>query len=223
MKTKVLLSTRLNYNTIFFVSFQDEWFRQNHSGKKLIDSSQTAGFDADSEGSDNETAPNLPSSKLVAQNSAYQVDHQQIIAMDTTTTPDCNGNSSYNDDSIAVNELDHCVTTTPVKSGAIKRTRQPDASKFNRSNRKSKNCAIFYFKHLDTDGENKDWSSQASEASEVHHFVHSNNFDLILIQLIVSRPSNQLHHQTMNGYIRIVTIRTTMRIQMTLALIPLYL
>ncbi|KAH8234986.1 hypothetical protein KR032_007142 [Drosophila birchii] len=28
-----------------------------------------------------------------------------------------------------------------------------DTSKFNRSNRKSKNCAIFYFKHLDTDNE----------------------------------------------------------------------
>lgn len=28
-----------------------------------------------------------------------------------------------------------------------------DISKFNRSNRKSKNCAIFYFKHLDTDNE----------------------------------------------------------------------
>uniref|UniRef100_A0A0K8WJL6 Uncharacterized protein n=2 Tax=Bactrocera latifrons TaxID=174628 RepID=A0A0K8WJL6_BACLA len=28
-----------------------------------------------------------------------------------------------------------------------------DISKFNRSNRKSKNCAVFYFKHLDTDNE----------------------------------------------------------------------
>lgn len=86
------------------------------------------------------------------------------------TASDCNGNSNYNDDgSTARNDVPaQCVNTTPVKSGAIKRTRQPDASKFNRSNRKSKNCAIFYFKHLDTDGENKDWSSQASEASEVN-------------------------------------------------------
>lgn len=100
-----------------------------------------------------------------------QVDHQQTIEMDTTTA-DCNGNSNYNDGLTTINDISaQCVTTTPVKSGAIKRTRQPDASKFNRSNRKSKNCAIFYFKHLDTDGENKDWSSQASEASEVYSIL----------------------------------------------------
>lgn len=140
----------------------------------MIDSSQTAGFDADSEGSDNEATPKLTKAMSlqplpIAQNSVNPVDHQQTIEMDTTTA-DCNGNSNYDDDSIARNELDQSVTTTPVKSGATKRTRQPDASKFNRSNRKSKNCAIFYFKHLDTDGENKDWSSQASEASEVKSF-----------------------------------------------------
>lgn len=87
-----------------------------------------------------------------------------------TTSADCNGNSNYNDEPAAIRDdvLGQCIATiTPVKSGATKRTRQLDASKFNRSNRKSKNCAIFYFKHLDTDGENKDWSSQASEASEV--------------------------------------------------------
>lgn len=64
-------------------------------------------------------------------------------------------------------------TASPTKTNAnaCKRSRQTatvDASKFNRSNRKSKNCAIFYFKHLDTDTENKDeeWSSQVgSEAA----------------------------------------------------------
>lgn len=45
-----------------------------------------------------------------------------------------------------------------------KRSRKVDISKFNRSNRKSKNCAIFYFRHLDTDGEQKGFSSQGSEA-----------------------------------------------------------
>lgn len=85
-----------------------------------------------------------------------------------TTAADCNGNSNYTDGLTTRNDATtQCASTTPLKSGATKRTRQPDASKFNRSNRKSKNCAIFYFKHLDTDGENKDWSSQASEASEV--------------------------------------------------------
>ncbi|XP_035778670.1 uncharacterized protein LOC118459431 isoform X2 [Anopheles albimanus] len=56
---------------------------------------------------------------------------------------------------------------TPAK-GKQKRSKVSDSSKFNRSNRKSKNCAIFYFKHLDTDSElNKESSEQAtkSEAS----------------------------------------------------------
>lgn len=47
-------------------------------------------------------------------------------------------------------------------SGKQKRTKLNDLSKFNRSTRKSKNCATFYFKHLDTDSElNKDSSEQA--------------------------------------------------------------
>lgn len=42
--------------------------------------------------------------------------------------------------------------TVPVT--VIKRPRKPiDLSKFNRSNRKSKNCATFYFKHHDTDSD----------------------------------------------------------------------
>jgi hypothetical protein len=34
---------------------------------------------------------------------------------------------------------------------ALNRPRNKDFSKFNRSNRKSKNCATFYYKHVDTD------------------------------------------------------------------------
>ncbi len=164
---------------------QDEWFQTNHLAKNFIESSQTAGFDADSEGSDNEIdcqlskAISVQALPIAPNHLVNQVDYQQAIEMDTTTTSaDCNGNSNFNGDSTATNDdLGKCVTTPPVKSGATKRTRQPDASKFNRSNRKSKNCAIFYFKHLDTDGENKDWSSQASEASEVSTLLlHSHNF-----------------------------------------------
>lgn len=164
---------------------QDEWFHPTQLKNSLIDSSQTAGFDADSEGSDNEASPTTSkatgsqhtqqqSSKPIAQHSANIIDNQQTIDMDTTISADCNGNSNYKDNlTTTTNDVSvQHVTTTPVKSGATKRTRQPDASKFNRSNRKSKNCAIFYFKHLDTDGENKDWSSQASEASEVILFSY---------------------------------------------------
>jgi hypothetical protein len=39
------------------------------------------------------------------------------------------------------------------KGTVIKRIRPKDFSKFHRSNRKSKNCAIFYFKHDDTDND----------------------------------------------------------------------
>ncbi|KFB38974.1 hypothetical protein ZHAS_00006483 [Anopheles sinensis] len=47
-----------------------------------------------------------------------------------------------------------------------KRSKVSDSSKFNRSNRKSKNCATFYFKHLETDSElNKD-SSERTKSDE---------------------------------------------------------
>lgn len=54
----------------------------------------------------------------------------------------------------------------------IKRARPKDFSKFHRSNRKSKNCAIFYYKHVDTDTDqltNEHEAQQplvSSEASE---------------------------------------------------------
>lgn len=55
---------------------------------------------------------------------------------------------------------------TPSKQMAgVKRQRKVDATKFNRSNRESKNCGTFYFKHSDTEPETgsikqNDWSSQ---------------------------------------------------------------
>lgn len=47
-----------------------------------------------------------------------------------------------------------------------KRLRSVDSSKFNRSARKSKNCATFYFKHLDTDGENQIGGGLSSQNDE---------------------------------------------------------
>lgn len=64
------------------------------------------------------------------------------------------------------------LPTTPVKQqSALKRSRKTDSSKFNRSNRKSKNCAIFYFKHLDTDPETQQesgWTSSQDANSELY-------------------------------------------------------
>lgn len=80
------------------------------------------------------------------------------------TEPDLNENT----------ELDLSMLTTSSTSlnyspkiidSVVKRPKKVDISKFNRSNRKSKNCAIFYFKHSDTDGEPRGLSSsQGSEA-----------------------------------------------------------
>uniref|UniRef100_A0A1Q3FXF0 KASH domain-containing protein n=1 Tax=Culex tarsalis TaxID=7177 RepID=A0A1Q3FXF0_CULTA len=67
-------------------------------------------------------------------------------------------------------------------SGKQKRTKLNDLSKFNRSTRKSKNCATFYFKHLDTDSElNKDSSERtksepstsSSSSSEGDEWVYN--------------------------------------------------
>lgn len=58
------------------------------------------------------------------------------------------------------------------KQTVIKRPRPKDFSKFHRSNRKSKNCAIFYYKHVESDGDQLNGESGAekplvsSEASE---------------------------------------------------------
>lgn len=92
-----------------------------------------------------------------------------------TTTLSCAGNNSPllsrggNGGGISFSPTKNTVSNTKTNY-ATKRTRQPDSSKFNRSNRKSKNCAIFYFKHLDTDGENKGWSTQASEVIFFYDF-----------------------------------------------------
>jgi hypothetical protein len=75
------------------------------------------------------------------------------------------------------------IAVTPKSNGAVKR--QKDFSKFNRSNRKSKNCAIFYYKHIDTDNDqvnNEDGkesepttiSTETSEEEEEEIWEYSN-------------------------------------------------
>lgn len=62
------------------------------------------------------------------------------------------------------------MLSPPSKQVAgMKRPRKIDATKFNRSNRESKNCGTFYFKHSDTEPESgslknngNDWSSQGA-------------------------------------------------------------
>lgn len=75
------------------------------------------------------------------------------------------------------------IAVTPKSTGAVRR--QKDFSKFNRSNRKSKNCAIFYYKHIDTDNDqvnNEDGkesepttiSTETSEEEEEEIWEYSN-------------------------------------------------
>lgn len=77
------------------------------------------------------------------------------------------------------------LPTTPSKQN---RQRKHDATKFNNSNRESKNCATFYFKHPDTEPETgntqnscNDWSSQDANSevySEDDQWVYSNGNDV---------------------------------------------
>lgn len=69
------------------------------------------------------------------------------------------------------------------KGTVIKRARPKDFSKFHRSNRKSKNCAIFYYKHVDTDTDqfasenidNKPLVSSEASDEEVWEFSNTSN------------------------------------------------
>lgn len=77
---------------------------------------------------------------------------------------------------------------TPSKQMAgVKRQRKVDATKFNRSNRESKNCGTFYFKHSDTEPETgstknngNDWSSQATSevCSDEEEWEYSKGSDV---------------------------------------------
>ena len=128
--------------------------------QREIDEKVTTEFDADSEGSDGEM-------ECVAIG-ADCVDGTKVIPVKQSTPPKTpSPNSSFE---------------TP-KGTVIKRPRPKDFSKFHRSNRKSKNCAIFYYKHVDTDtdqlnGENEAEkplvSSEASE-EEVWEYTDTSN------------------------------------------------
>ena len=76
-----------------------------------------------------------------------------------------------------IEETDKSFNTPKV---AVVR-RSKDISKFNRSNRKSKNCAIFYYKHVDTDNDqvtnNENEQNLASETTseeEIWEYANAN-------------------------------------------------
>lgn len=80
------------------------------------------------------------------------------------TEPDLNENTELDLSMLSTSSTSLNYSPKLIDS-VVKRPKKIDISKFNRSNRKSKNCAIFYFKHSDTDGEPRELSSsQGSEA-----------------------------------------------------------
>ncbi|XP_031626681.1 uncharacterized protein LOC116342976 [Contarinia nasturtii] len=143
---------------------------------------QTNGFDADSEGSDSELMPKM---------------NNNIEEQATNTSTDNNGNPlnvSNNTEEMTQNtETDlygsKSASLPPMPSkqmAGVKRQRKVDATKFNRSNRESKNCGTFYFKHSDTEPETgshknngNDWSSQAtSELCSEEEWEYSKGSDV---------------------------------------------
>lgn len=67
-------------------------------------------------------------------------------------------------ESPVIEEQENIIVATPRVN-----RRPKDFSKFNRSNRKSNNCAIFYYKHIDTDNDqlNNDDDGKESEPTTV--------------------------------------------------------
>lgn len=113
--------------------------------------------------------------------------------------------------------VDHSVIIPVNKSSLDKEIspkvsaskRQKDFSKFNRSNRKSKNCAIFYYKHIDTDndqiknGEEEGQhqqqihtSSSSSEEEEIWEHYGSNGDSKEIIANTISYEKNENNDET---------------------------
>lgn len=117
-----------------------------------------------------------------------------------SASTDNNGNPlnvSSNSDEMTQNTMNDLygsksasLPPTPSKQMAgVKRQRKVDATKFNRSNRESKNFGTFYFKHSDTEPETgsikhnggNDWSSQDATSevcSEEEEWEYSKGSDV---------------------------------------------
>lgn len=148
---------------------------------------QTNGFDADSEGSDCELVPNMNNTNQGQSSNDGNSKLPNVIFIEKFNcfciflASDCNGNpcSTSNIETVqstSSNIPDTCHVkspTTPIKQNmTLKRPRKQDSTKFNRSNRESKNCGIFYFKHSDTEPEtgsgNNNGNDSSQDASEIY-------------------------------------------------------
>lgn len=198
----------MNCHFYFFFSStlqHDDGRFSKYFNKTLVDT-QANGSDADSEGSDCELVPkesNTSEDKATATVIATSATATPITTATTATMEtiaDFNGNPNLEISKVTVvtnrNGLQQpmngggagteatSLPNSPLKkSTPIKRSRRPESSKFNRSVVNSKNCATYYFKHMDTDPDSAPttdgWSSQdASDLySEEEQWIYTNGND----------------------------------------------
>ncbi|KAI8039281.1 hypothetical protein M5D96_008004, partial [Drosophila gunungcola] len=118
-----------------------------------ITATQIPGDEADEELEEEDEDPELGTDVvdfLIAKRSWRQANHPNPSGAATLTDFEADSESS---DFEQVQQLSRRGLPSPLGLRKTTRHHHNDTSKFNRSNRKSKNCAIFYFKHLDTDNE----------------------------------------------------------------------
>lgn len=187
---------------IYFLLIQDDWLRRH--GDEEENEIIITGFDADSEGSDSESKevtvdcvdcpePGTSAQFLVTIVPDIEItppNHNQSV-METKTMeiiesfPERDRNGNLND---SFQDAPNFGSPTIVNT-VLKRPRNKDFSKFNRSNRKSKNCATFYYKHVDTDSEQNNLnavvgeednfvSSEATSEEETWDYTNANAMEM---------------------------------------------
>jgi hypothetical protein len=129
-----------NENNVCHV-FQDAWI--NTRGQHVITDkflAQETGFEADTELSDNEGKARKIYTDSIPNTVVQDMETENAAPLKSKT--------------ITTSTTSSLVISPKLNNTIVKRPKKIDISKFNKSNRKSKNCAIFYFKHMDTDTEN---------------------------------------------------------------------
>jgi hypothetical protein len=177
----------------------DESVQQQQQQKKLKVVSADCDGDADSEGSEEEM-------ECIAVNNSIDCVDSVIVPVTKSTI------SPNNTTSTTLGAEEKQIKASPLmtpKSSPVKRTK--DFSKFHRSNRKSKNCAIFYYKHIDTDNDNDQLNDEnhvdnpivsSSESSEEVWEYTENNDETLTENCAVNgevKASNDEHAVNTNS------------------------
>jgi hypothetical protein len=127
----------------------------NNNGNNKSNGNRQLEFDGDADFEDSEADEEAKDMECVALKPSIDCVDSIIVPVKQQKTP------------LPVKSEQQKIAVTPKSTGAVKR--QKDFSKFNRSNRKSKNCAIFYYKHIDTDNDqvNNEEDGKESEPTTI--------------------------------------------------------